>query len=121
MAAKTVEALLDDVRLLSEEAYVLVQAVRSLTHETLGSISEEVKYGGILFMSAGLWFGGVFAYQQHVSVEFSKGALIVDPFGQLEGTGKGRRHVKLRCLDDVSSKHLAVYLKLAFQATGGQA
>ncbi len=47
MAAKPVEALLDDVRLLSEQADVLLQALRSLTHETLGSITEEVKVGGM--------------------------------------------------------------------------
>jgi len=61
-------------------------------------------------------FCGVFAYKEHVSVEFSHGARIVDPEGFLEGSGKGRRHIKLRCVDDITAKKLAIYLPLAHQA-----
>lgn len=119
MAAKSVEVLLEDIRLLSEENHALVQAVRTLTRQTLNAVQEEVKYGGILLSSAGTPFGGVFAYKQHVSVEFSQGASITDPHGLLEGSGKGRRHIKLRTAGDISAKHLAEYLKLALQAAGG--
>jgi hypothetical protein len=49
-------------------------------------------------------------------VEFGNGAAIVDPYGQLEGSGKGRRHVKLRAIEDMAAKHLAEYLKLALHA-----
>ena len=65
-------------------------------------------------------FGGVFAYQAHVSVEFSQGAAIDDPFGYLEGAGKGRRHVKLRRLGDVKASRLAAYLPLALAAAGAR-
>ena len=50
-----------------------------------------------------------------VSVEFSHGAQIVDPEGYLGGSGKGRRHIKLRGVDDIAAKKLAVYLPLAHQ------
>ncbi|WP_028455853.1 DUF1801 domain-containing protein [Chitinilyticum litopenaei] len=116
MAAKSVQTLLEDLRLVSEERYVLVQAVRDLVRATLPDISEEVKYGGILFASSGQPFGGVFAYSQHVSVEFGAGALIDDQFGLLEGSGKGRRHLKLRGIDDIAAKKLAAYLPLALAA-----
>lgn len=119
MAAKSVDALVADIRLLSEEGYALVQAVRDLTRQTLDAVGEEVKYGGILFSSGGVQFGGVFAYKQHVTVEFGSGASIVDPHGQLEGAGKGRRHIKLHALEDIRNKHLADYLKLALKAAGG--
>ena len=119
MATKSVQALLEDIRLISEEGHTLVQEVRALTKKTLKSVEEEVKYGGILFSAAGLDFGGVFAYKGHVSVEFGKGASIADPHGHLEGSGKGRRHIKLRSKEDIAAKHLAEYLKLALQAAGG--
>lgn len=106
---------------MSEERYALVQAVRDLARRTLGPIEEEVKYGGILFSSGGIQIGGVFAYAQHVSVEFSKGASIEDPYGYLEGAGKGRRHVKLRANEDIGRKHLAAYLPLALEACRGAA
>lgn len=118
--AERVEALLDEVRLVSEDRHALVQAVRSLARRTLGPIDEEVKYGGVLFSLDGVQVGGVFAHAQHVSVEFSKGALIADPFGFLEGAGRSRRHVKLWATEDLGRKHLAAYLPLALAASRGR-
>ncbi|HEY8606455.1 MAG TPA: DUF1801 domain-containing protein [Noviherbaspirillum sp.] len=120
--AKSVEALLEDIRLLGEHQFQIVEAVRSLARCTVSPLTEEVKYGGILF-SSGLQFGGVFAYREHVSVEFSHGAAILDRDGFLEGAGKGRRHIKLRSVHDIASKKLATYLQHALAAarSAGQA
>lgn len=119
MAAKSISALLEDIRLLSEEGHALVQAVRALVKQTFEAVDEEVKYGGILFAVDGVSFAGVFAYRQHVSVEFSQGAAITDPYSLLEGAGKGRRHLKLRVPGDLADKHVADYLPLALQAAKG--
>ena len=115
MATKSVQELLDDVRLLGDEQLTLVESVRQLAKITIPSVTEEVKYGGILFVSD-MQFCGVFAYKQHVSVEFGSGAKIADPLGHLEGGGKGRRHIKLRSLKDIKAKELAHYLQLALEA-----
>jgi len=121
MAAGSVSDLLDSVRLASEESHALVQAVRHSVRESCRSITEEVKYGGLVFASEGLPFGGVFVYTQHVSVELSSGASIADPYGHLEGSGKGRRHLKLRSIADIKGKHLATYLTLAVLAAQAHA
>ena len=121
MPAKSVQALLEDIRLVSEERHEVVEAVRSVVRRTVKSYAEEVKYGGILFSSAGIQFGGVFAYKEHVTVEFSKGAAISDPHAHLEGTGKGRRHIKLRSTNDIRAKNLAQYVTLALQAAEREA
>lgn len=115
MTANTIEALLEDIRFLSEERYATVQAVRALVRKTIQPLSEELKYGGILFSSTAQ-FGGVFAYQAHVSVEFSHGAAIADTRGLLEGKGKLRRHLKLGSPADVEAKSLSDYLPLALAA-----
>lgn len=115
MATKSVKELLDDVRLLGDEQFSLVESVRKLVRKTIPSVTEEVKYGGILFAS-GVQFCGVFAYKQHVSVEFGSGAKIKDTAGHLEGGGKGRRHLKLHSADDIKAKALAHYLPLALEA-----
>jgi hypothetical protein len=112
---KTVEALLEDIRLLGEGRYQTVQALRALVGTLIKPLSEEVKYGGVLF-SSGVHFAGVFAYKDHVSVEFGRGAAIADTLGQLEGGGKLRRHIKLREPADIEAKHVAVYIPLALQA-----
>ena len=116
MKNQSVQALLEDIRLVSEQNYEIVQAVRALVQKTFETTSEEVKYGGILFRS-GVQFGGVFAYKTHVTVEFGNGAKITDTFGFLEGSGKGRRHVKLMSVDQIKDKKLAQYLSLALQAS----
>lgn len=119
MTAKSVQSLIEDIRLASEDGHEWVQAVRALCRKTLPAIEEQVKYGGILFASGGVRFAGVFAYRNHVSVEFVHGAAINDPYGQLEGAGKGRRHLKLRSASDIDDKHVAEYLELALAAAGG--
>lgn len=116
--AKSVQELLQDLRLLGEEPYQMVQAVRMLVAEVIEPLSEEVKYGGIMF-SSGVPFCGVFAYKEHVSVEFGAGAKIQDEHGLLEGGGKGRRHLKLRSLQDIGTKRLKHYLPLAREAAKG--
>ncbi|MBW4529680.1 MAG: hypothetical protein KME02_03220 [Aphanothece saxicola GSE-SYN-MK-01-06B] len=40
--------------------------------------------------------------------------------GHLEGSGKGRRHLKLSSIDDIKGKPLAAYLTLAVQAAQAQ-
>ena len=113
--SKTVQDLLHDIRLLGEDQFQVVEAVRELARKTIKPLSEEVKYGGILF-SSDVAFAGVFAYKEHVSVEFGHGARINDDAGFLEGAGKGRRHIKLKGVGDISARKLAEYLPLALAA-----
>ncbi|MBY0465004.1 MAG: DUF1801 domain-containing protein [Burkholderiales bacterium] len=116
--SNSVQAFVQDLQLLGGPQFDMVQAVRKLVSELFPGVQEDVKYGGILFTS-GVQFAGVFAYQAHVSVEFGQGAKMVDAIGLLEGAGKGRRHLKLRSVDDITAKQLAVYVRLAHQAAGG--
>lgn len=45
---------------------------------------------------------GLIPHTAHVNVQLADGALLEDPTGIVEGTGKRIRHVKCRSLDDVS-------------------
>lgn len=78
------------------------------------------KYGGEVFApdpdDPKKIVGGVFAYKDHVSVEFSNGADFDDPNGHLEGGGKARRHLKLRALADVNIKNARFYLNQALSS-----
>ena len=108
MSADRISKLLEDIRLLDQARFELVQGLTP-------SISEEVKYGGILF-SAGQPFCGVFSYAKHVSLEFGAGASLPDKYKVLEGEGKLRRHIKLSSALDISGKHVREYLALALKA-----
>lgn len=114
-AAERVAQLLEDIRAHDADRYTLVQALRKTVLGQDAAITEEVKYGGILF-SAARPFCGIFSYTKHVSLEFSEGAALPDPHGVLEGQGKGRRHIKLATVQDIAARHVAQYLKPAFKA-----
>ena len=110
-----VNNLMNDWQIDNPALYEIANSVRTRILQLADTVDEEVKYGGILF-AAPESFCGIFVYKQHVSVEFSHGAKILDPHGLLEGKGKGRRHLKLHTIEDVEDKHLTEYLRLAQKA-----
>ena len=59
-------------------------------------------------------FAYVAAYKDHVNVGFLFGALLPDPGGLLEGTGKRGRHVKLRPGREVNSTALDQLIDTAY-------
>jgi hypothetical protein len=115
MSAERIAKLLEDIRLLSDDRFELVQSLRKRVLSLGSPVTEEVKYGGILF-SAGKPFCGIFSYANHVSLEFSAGASLLDTHKVLEGDGKLRRHIKLATAQDIERKHVGDYLALAYKA-----
>jgi len=59
-------------------------------------------------------FGYVNAFKDHVNVGLFFGALLNDPTGLLEGTGKRGRHVKLRPGRDVDRAALTQLIQTAY-------
>lgn len=110
-----VERLVEDIRLADITLYEVVQDVRRTVKRVKPSATEIVKYGGIMFQLDEP-FCGVYVYHEHVSVEFGQGHRLDDAHGVLEGSGKYRRHIKLKSPDDVAGRHVADYVKqsLAF-------
>ncbi|ADU65412.1 Domain of unknown function DUF1801 [Desulfurispirillum indicum S5] len=117
MSTMHVETFLNDLQNHSESQYALVRALRETVLAVCQGSGEEMKYGGILFSGAEP-FCGIFAYTGHVSLEFSRGAMLPDPHGVLEGGGKLRRHIKLRALQDIADRHVAEYVQAAFGLQG---
>ena len=81
-------------------------------------------YGGIVFErelgTPKTCVCGIYAYNEHMSVEFTHGAAFSDPLGVLEGAGKHRRHIKLRSMGDILAKDVEGYIVRAFQAEQAQ-
>jgi hypothetical protein len=116
MNPSRVEVLLEDIRLVDEDRFQTIQSLRRLVLSVDPSITEEVKYGGLLF-SAGSPFCGLFSYTRHTSLEFSRGSDLGDPHSVLEGEGKRRRHIKIATRSDVFNKNVRAYVEHAFEAT----
>jgi hypothetical protein len=60
-------------------------------------------------------FGYVNAFSVHVNVGFFYGAVLDDPAGVLEGTGKRMRHVKLRWAQQVQAAALRQLIAAAYR------
>ena len=54
---------------------------------------------------------GLIPHAAHVNVQLADGALLTNPAGIVEGTGKRIRHVKCRTLDDVARPGLRALLE----------
>jgi hypothetical protein len=108
------DRLLGDLELANPDRHALVLAIRQAIFAVAPDAAERVMYGGIMF-SAPTQCCGVFAYAEHVSVEFGRGRELDDPRGVLEGQGKFRRHIKLRNAADIANKHLADYVRRAIE------
>jgi hypothetical protein len=59
-------------------------------------------------------FGYVNVFKAHVNVGFFLGALLRDPGGLLEGTGKRMRHVKVRPGEELDSAALRALIDAAY-------
>ena len=59
-------------------------------------------------------FGYVDAFRAHVNVGFFFGAMLKDPAGLLEGSGKRMRHVKLRPGQDLDVDALTALIAAAY-------
>jgi len=90
----------------------LAEHVCALCKTLAPDLPERVMYGGIMFGEQPDVMG-VFAYTEHVSVEFARGAELADPAGVLEGLGRSRRHIKLHRPEDVEAKQLRDYIQRA--------
>ena len=96
----------------------LTAELESFIQSTVPDSQTVSKYGGTLFTlkpeEKEGQFCGVFSYQNHVQISFSKGAHLTDPGKILSGSGKLRRHVNFTSMDDVDEDALE---ELLVQAT----
>ncbi len=112
MSDSKLENLLNDIHFSNEATFSIVQEIRKVVRAIAPSVSERVMYGGVMFTDK-MDFCGVFAYAEHVSLEFGRGCDLQDPHGVLEGSGKFRRHIKIKMLKEIKSKHLREYVASA--------
>ena len=79
----------------------IIRAVDRNTVETVRLGDNSATYGvGPRKMTDG--YAYIMPKRGYINLGFYQGALLADPAGILEGTGKGLRHVKIRSLADVN-------------------
>ncbi len=102
---------LNDIQSISPEQVKQIDSIRCLFNGASQALTEEIKYGGLVFFKSGSLIGGIFPYKKHISIEFSNGADFNDSSGLLEGKGKRRRHLKIFKAQDIDDKNALFYIK----------
>ena len=106
---KEVQKFLDEVKKFDKDKYKTVRQAREIVFEQYPTVSERIIYGGIMF-TIEKDFGGLFVSKHHVSFEFTDGYKFSDPKKLLEGTGKFRRHLKLKSSTDIDDKEVSYFV-----------
>jgi len=101
---------IQDIQTIKPEQAEILQAIRALFIDANKKITEEIKYGGLVFLHSGSLIGGIFPYKQHLSIEFSNGVEFSDPKQLLEGKGKRRRHLKIHSQSDIENKEAMAFI-----------
>jgi hypothetical protein len=63
-------------------------------------------------------FCHVVTYSRHVNLGFNRGALLPDPNGVLQGTGKSIRHITIRNQAELDRPSIRRYLQAAIEQIG---
>ena len=92
----------------------ILVSLRELVLKIASSAKEEIKYGGLVFLSDKRLFCGIFVRKNHIFVEFDRGAEMQDPDNFLEGSGTRRRHLKIFRKEDIKKKKTEYYIRQSF-------
>jgi hypothetical protein len=98
-----------------DEIREITYALRDLVREALPGVHEAIDtgdpvlgYGANQYDADGWGIAYIAPYSRWVNLGFTKGAILPDPSGLLEGTGKAMRHVRVRSLDDLRRNEKAL-------------
>jgi len=108
-----VRKFLDEIIVIDSEKFDILNSMREIVFNSYPKTDERIMYGGIMFSLDNEDFGGLFVRKNHISFEFSKGFLMKDPNQFLEGSGKFRRHLKIRSKDDIRNKDVSSFVQQA--------
>ena len=108
-----VQKFLDEIIIIDNDQYITLNAMREIVFKTYPKTDERIMYGGIMFSLNQEDFGGLFVRKNHISFEFSTGFMMKDPNKLLEGSGKFRRHLKIKSKEDVKNKDVDFFVKQA--------
>jgi hypothetical protein len=99
--AAIVEAWFDTLR---PDQQGVVRQLQSALLASVPALTQAVKWGNLVFLYRGLHALSIQVYKSHAHLQLFNGAHLVGPFPQLEGNGRGMRHVKWRYQDEIDEQ-----------------
>jgi len=111
-----VQQFLSEIMMIDPEKHRSLMEMRDFVFTIYPRAEERMMYGGILFSEEVEDFCGLFVRKHHISLEFSQGVQMNDPNRFLEGTGKFRRHLKIRAYEEIKGKEVVSFVKQAYNS-----
>ena len=108
-----VQDFLNTLKISDSEKYNSLIVMREMVFNQFPETDERMMYGGIMFSLNEEDFSGLFVRKNHISFEFSNGHKMNDPNKLLEGSGKLRRHLKIKSFEDIQIKKVDFFVKQA--------
>ena len=106
---KTNRKVSDYIRKATDEQMEIMEILRTLIHQTIAGVSEEIKWGFPVFCNT-----KDFAYlrfsKKHITLGFYKIEKINDPENVLEGSGNTLKHIKIRTKEEINEQLLKEWL-----------
>lgn len=97
---------------LDPQKRAIAEAIRRAVREAVPAITEEIKWGRPVF-ALDTNTAYLTAAKKHITFGYFNGAGLDDPDGQLEGSGKQMRSIKLRAATDVPVRAIKAWTKQA--------
>jgi hypothetical protein len=91
--AALIETWFDTLR---PEQKDMARRLRELVVSTAPGLASSVKWGNLMFTHEGTHAVAIVMHKDHANLQIFNGAALVDRYPELEGSGKGVRHLRFR-------------------------
>ena len=98
----------------------LAQGLRRMFLEAVPDFRESIKWGKPCFEKKVRTFYIASQADRYVTLGLWQGALLPNPDGLIEGTGKRMRHVKVRSMEDLEAPALGRIIRQAVELDGAE-
>ena len=109
-----IDNFIQDLLFTNQDKGEITATLRKLVLAISSNVKEEIKYGGLVFVSDKRLFCGIFIRKNHISVEFDRGGEMQDPDNFLEGSGANRRHLKIFQKEGIKNQKTEYYIRQSF-------
>jgi hypothetical protein len=87
--------------MLTDEQRPIARALHAAVTSSTPALHATVRWGNLVYQHEGTNAVAIVPHKSHVNLQLFKGAAVAPMYPQLEGSGKGVRHLKLRAASQV--------------------
>ncbi len=106
---------IQDIRFMDEDKGETVISLRKLVLEITPSAKEDIKYGGLVFVSDKRLFCGIFIRKSIYLLSLTEARRCKTLIIFLKEAEKNRRHLKIFQQEDIKNKKVEYYIKQSFK------